>query len=253
MSDSLQPHGLHGSSVHGIFQARILEWVAISFSRGSSWPRDWTQVSHIVGRCFTIWVTREANIGELKLRLSLGRLNLCVEKESEVAQSCPTLWDPLDCSLPGSSIHGIFQARVLEWVAISFSRRSSQPRDRTRVSGIAGRCFTIWATKLSLSESQNLLQELRLRAHRLFVPDPSNQSEADLGAVLRFPAFPTHSLSPGAGWWARWGGPTGKKAAFYRNGPLWMKHSTSPGELGAALGCPRPWSAHLCLGRSAHS
>ena len=50
---------LPGSSVHGIFQARILEWVAISFSRGSSWPRDWTQVSHITGSCFTVWVTRE--------------------------------------------------------------------------------------------------------------------------------------------------------------------------------------------------
>ena len=47
------------------------------------------------------------------------------ESESEVAQSCPTLCDPMDCSLPGSSVHGIFQARVLEWVAISFSRGSS--------------------------------------------------------------------------------------------------------------------------------
>ena len=55
-------------------------------------------------------------------------------KWSEVAQSCPTLCDPMDCSLPGSSIHGIFQARVLEWVAISFSIESSWPRDRTRVS-----------------------------------------------------------------------------------------------------------------------
>ena len=45
--------------------------------------------------------------------------------ESEVAQSCPTLCDPVDCSLPGSSVHGILQARVLEWVAISFSRGSS--------------------------------------------------------------------------------------------------------------------------------
>ena len=44
---------------HGIFQARVLEWVPISFSRGSSWPRDWTQVSCIAGRCFTIWDTRE--------------------------------------------------------------------------------------------------------------------------------------------------------------------------------------------------
>ena len=44
-----------------------------------------------------------------------------VKTESEVAQSCPTLWDPMDCSLPGSSIHGIFQARILEWGAIAFS------------------------------------------------------------------------------------------------------------------------------------
>ena len=50
-------------------------------------------------------------------------------KQSEVAQSCLTLCDPMDRNLPGSSIHGIFQARVLEWVAISFSRGSSQPRD----------------------------------------------------------------------------------------------------------------------------
>ena len=51
------------------------------------------------------------------------------ESESEVAQSCPTLCNPMDCTLPGSSIHGIFQARILEWVAISFSRKSSRPRD----------------------------------------------------------------------------------------------------------------------------
>ena len=68
-------------------------------------------------------------------------------KWSEVAQSCPTLCNPMDCSLPGSSIHRIFQARVLEWVAISFSRGSSWPRDRTWVSRIVGRCFTIWATR----------------------------------------------------------------------------------------------------------
>ena len=66
--------------------------------------------------------------------------------ESEVAQSCPTLCDPMDCSLPGSSLHGILQARVLEWVAISFSRGSSRPRDRTRVSLIPGRRFNLWAT-----------------------------------------------------------------------------------------------------------
>ena len=68
-------------------------------------------------------------------------------KESEVTQSCPTLCDPMDYSLPRSSIHGIFQARLLEWVAISFSRGSSQPRDQTWVSRIVGRHFAVWATK----------------------------------------------------------------------------------------------------------
>ena len=59
-----------------------------------------------------------------------------VKSESEVAQSCPTLCDPMDCSLQGSSVHGIFQAIVLEWISISFSRGSSQPRDRTRVKSL---------------------------------------------------------------------------------------------------------------------
>ena len=62
---------------------------------------------------------------------------------SSVTQSCPTLCDPMDCSLPGSSVHGTFQAGILEWVAISFSRGSSTPRDQTRVSCIVGRRFTI--------------------------------------------------------------------------------------------------------------
>ena len=68
------------------------------------------------------------------------------ESESEVAQSRPTLCDPMDRSLSGSSVHGIFQARVLEWIPVSFSRGSSQPRNRTQVSRITGRRFTVWAT-----------------------------------------------------------------------------------------------------------
>ena len=63
-----------------------------------------------------------------------------------VTQSCLTLGDPMVCSPPGSSVHGIVQARILEWVAMPSSRGSSQPRDRTQVSCIAGRFFTIWAT-----------------------------------------------------------------------------------------------------------
>ena len=69
------------------------------------------------------------------------------KKESEVAQSCPTLCNPMDYSPLGSSVHGIFQARILEWVSISFSRGSSWPRDRTQVSCVAGRRFTNWATR----------------------------------------------------------------------------------------------------------
>ena len=242
-----------GSSVHGILQARILEWGAIPFSRGSSRPRDRTQVSHIAGRFFTIWAIREVSVlvGYLRIFVYnlLGKMALCQgtddagllwmrwqdvlwgmrrwcsweddvestgvswrqsfclhhcffcgilpsksvltspafstsnaslcisrifsgccclwlhsalsfltescsietkhcywyfwivktssctclffcsifitrkkESESELAQSCPTLSDPMDCSLPGSSVHGIFPARVLEWGAIAFSR-----------------------------------------------------------------------------------------------------------------------------------
>ena len=59
---------LSGSSVHEILQVGILEWVAIPFSRGSSWPRDWTQVSSIAGRSFTIWATREAPLLKLSPR-----------------------------------------------------------------------------------------------------------------------------------------------------------------------------------------
>ena len=77
---------------------------------------------------------------------SLGvTVHLISLSESEVPQSCLTLCDPLDYSLPGSSVHGILQARILEWVAISFSRGSSWPRDQTQVSNTAGRRFKLWA------------------------------------------------------------------------------------------------------------
>ena len=65
-----------------------------------------------------------------------------------VTQSSPTLCDPVDGSSSGSSVHWILQARVLEWVAIPFSRGSPWPRDRTQVSRIAGGFFTIWAPRV---------------------------------------------------------------------------------------------------------
>ena len=64
-----------------------------------------------------------------------------------VTQLCLTLCNPMDCSLPGSSVHGILQVRIVQGVAIPFSRGSSWPRDQTQVSYTAGRFFTIWATR----------------------------------------------------------------------------------------------------------
>ena len=62
---------------------------------------------------------------------------------NKLLQYCPTLCDPMDCNQPGPSVGEFLQARILEWGAITFSRGSSKPRDRIRVSPIAGRCFTL--------------------------------------------------------------------------------------------------------------
>ena len=75
---------------------------------------------------------------------SSASLNHCV---CIVAQSCLTLCDPMDCSPPGSSVNGILQTRILKWVSMPFSRGFSQPRDRTQVFCIAGKFFTVWATR----------------------------------------------------------------------------------------------------------
>ena len=76
-----------------------------------------------------------------------------------VTQSCLTLHELMGYSPPGSSVHGIFQARIPEWVAIPFSRGSSQPRDRTLFSFIAGGFFTIWATRESLLLPHKMLHD----------------------------------------------------------------------------------------------
>ena len=107
---SLMDCSLPGSSVHSVFQARILEWVTIPFSRGSSQPRDQTCfscTSCIAGRFFTNEPPGKS-------------------PGVKVIQSSPTLCDPKDCI-----VHGILQARILEWVVFPFCRGSSQPRDQT--------------------------------------------------------------------------------------------------------------------------
>ena len=96
-----------GSSADGVFQARILEWVSISFSRRSSQPRDWTRVSRIS------WIGRQI-------------LNQLRHLSANSLQSCPTVCDPLDCSPPGSSVHGILQARILKWLLYSLSLRAQK-------------------------------------------------------------------------------------------------------------------------------
>ena len=77
-----------------------------------------------------------------------------------VAQSCPTLCHPMNCSPAGFSVYGILQARILEWIAIPFSRGSSWPRDWTQVSCIAGSFFTIWTTGKSFRRVWHELKQL---------------------------------------------------------------------------------------------
>ena len=118
---------LPGPSIHGIFQARVLEWGATAFSNisvcccrqvasvvsNSVRPHRWQPT-----RLPRPWDSPGKNSG-----VGCHFLLQCmkVKSESEVAQSCPTVSDPMDCSPPGSSVHGIFQAQVLEWGAIAFS------------------------------------------------------------------------------------------------------------------------------------
>ena len=87
-------------------------------------------LQHIVGQCWLSNPNKDMDFIPIFSLLSQCLLHpkICPAmkvKESEVAQWCPTLCDPMDCSLSGSSVHGIFQARVLEWIAVSFSRGSS--------------------------------------------------------------------------------------------------------------------------------
>ena len=86
------------------------------------------------------------------------RLYVCL-----VTQSCSTPYNPINCSRPGSSVHGILQARILEWVATSFSRGSSQPRNRICVSCTAGRFFNIWATREVRKGGQTSLTQTEAR------------------------------------------------------------------------------------------
>ena len=105
----------------------------------------------------------------------------------------------MDCSLPGSSIHGIFQARVLEWVAISFYRGSSRPRDRTQVSRIAGRRFAVWATREAVYYLTNHMYRYRygFSGDAVVKNPPANAGEArDLDCIPGRPLLEKENGDP---------------------------------------------------------
>ena len=110
-----------------------------------------------------------------------------------VSDSC----DPTDCNLPGSSVHGIPQASILEWVAISFSKRFSQSKNRTQVSCLVGRLFTSWATREAQSESHSVMSD-SLQPHGLYSPWNSPGQNTGVGSLSLFQGiFPTQGLKPG--------------------------------------------------------
>ena len=130
--------------------------------------------------------------------------NLCqctLKMKVLVCWSCVTLCDPMDCSLLGSSVHGILQARILEWVAIPFSRGSSQHRDQIRVSCISGSFFTNWATKEAKSshesESRSVVSN-SLWPLGLYTPWTSPGQNTGLGSLFLLQGiFSTQGLNPG--------------------------------------------------------
>ena len=123
---------------------------------------------------------------------------MCVCVRS-VTQLCLTLCDPMDCSLPGSSIHGILQVRILEWVVISFSRGSSQPRDQTFISCLAGRGKHIKSCHLFQREEKRITKGI-WDCKCVQGPQPEwvlNSSRiSELGKILPSPAHHLSSKTP---------------------------------------------------------
>ena len=134
---------IHNNSKRETSQMSINWWMVNCFVAntyiGSSLSNDKAGTIHTQNNVDASHEWRQVTEARHK-SLSVGRSCCCCY--CLVALLCLTLCDPMDCSPPGSSVHGICQARILEWVAISFSRESSQPRDPTHVSCSAGRSCT---------------------------------------------------------------------------------------------------------------
>ena len=133
-----------GTSVPGILQARTLEWVAISFANAWKWKVKVKLLSR-VWLFVTPWTAEYQAPPSMGFSRQEHWSGVPLPSPVLVAQSCSTLCNPMDCSPPGSSVHGLLWERILEWGTIPFSSGSFQPRDQTRVSCIAGRFFIIWS------------------------------------------------------------------------------------------------------------
>ena len=170
-----------GSSVHGILQARIVEWAAIPFCRGSSQPRDQTHVSCTEGRFFTIWASRGVD--------SLG-YDSAIKNKELMPSTAP--WMDLETVTPCVILYQLSHQgspRTLEWVAFPFSRGSSWARNRTSVSCIAGGLFTSWAAQEALWKLLLLLlshfSRVRLCATHQ-APHPWDSPGRNTGVGCRF-------------------------------------------------------------------
>ena len=141
----------HHQNNIALFFTLFLQQYCIVLTRGMLGP--WIKVNwRWSSRRWQEWTTTSLGISELKW--------MGMKFKVFIAQKCLTFHNPMDCSLPGSSVHGISQARILEWVVISFSRGSSWPRDQTLVSWVSciGRWIlyhcTTWEVQLCLNSNK---------------------------------------------------------------------------------------------------
>ena len=126
LQETVKDRGAWRAVVHGVAKSR-------------TWLSNWTAATNIQlsqGQAKGLSYPMEQNFSLNHCFYLFWSLDLRIYYCCSVAKSCPTFFDSLSCSLPGSSLRGILQARILEWVAISFSRGSSQPRDWTLISYI---------------------------------------------------------------------------------------------------------------------
>ena len=128
------------------------------------------------------------SIKETSVQTQTQRFSGTLKVKVLVGQSCPTLCHPMDCTPPASSVYEIFRARTLEWVAIPFSRGTSQPKDRTWVSHTAVRFFAIWAIREPCGILVHHILSLLVFPNTVAIPCPSNSS-------LRFIDFSSVSSS----------------------------------------------------------